>query len=229
VTAALYTVMASLPYLPYFERAAQLPISEIQLDRRFAMLEPSLRDLTRRINRFLSWHYHSSSVTNAHIAREYEAVIALCAPYEGVRLLIEATMRQRTIVAAMRLRRDGITPDAAGRDWGVGDTRAHIERHWDEEDFRLAQRHPWIAEVKRCMEEEEPLEMERLFLRLNWKRAERLAASEPFAYGELVAYLFRWGLIQKWLGYGPAGAANRFASLISEVVGEYKTTRPLFV
>jgi len=227
--AALYTVMASLPHLPYFERAAQLPLSEIQLDRRIGMLEPGMRDLTRRINRFLSWHYHSSTVTNSHIAREYEAVIGLCAPYEGVRHLIEATMRQRTIVAALRLRRDGIAPAEAGRDWGVGDVRRHIERHWHEEDFRLGRRHPWMAEVKRYMEEEQPLEMERLFLRLNWKRAERLAWPAPFEYGALIAYLFRWGLIQKWLGYGPTGAANRFTSLISEVVGEYKTARPLFV
>lgn len=224
----LYTVMASLPYLVDFERARQLPVSEIQLEKRIGMLEPEMRDLTLRLRQFLTWHYHSSSVTNAHIAAEYDAVIERCAPWPGVRRLIEETMRQRTVVVALRLRRDGLQPSDVGPFWGVGSSRRHIERHWQEPDFRLSRRYPWMLEVERCLNEEEPFEMERLFLRLLWRRASRLAEAEPFGYGALIAYLLQWGLTQKWLGYGKERAAHRFSTLISEVVGEYRHEHPLF-
>lgn len=223
-----YTIMASLPHLVDFEKARQLPISELQLQKRIDMLSPHLRDLTRQVQRFLAWYYRASGTPPETIVREYDAVMAGCAEYPNIKRLVEETMEQRTIVAALRIKHQGMQIGHNGNHWGVGACKRHIARHWSEPGFRLEHRFAWVKEAQRCLEEEEPLALVRLLMRLIWRRSERLAAEHSFAYEAFVAYLFQWVLVEKWLSYEEKRAANRFGSLIAEVVSAYRREQPLF-
>ena len=79
---------------------------------------------------------------------------------------------------------------------------------------------PW-AEARQFLVDSEPLALQRLLLRVTWGRMELLTRSSIFGFEVVLAYLFKWDILQRWLSYNREEAQTRFDTLVTEVIGEH--------
>jgi len=217
-----YTLMASLPALPYFERADRLPINLVRLKERMKMLEPEDQEITKKLVEFIAWQQQPLERTDAEVVELYNGIKKLTAHHPVIWKMVEAEMNQRTILAALRLRSRGMggapaAPPPRDRRWGVGSWLEHIIRNWNHPDFRMGMIFPWLPKARALLENGEALELERLIMRNNWRGADALFQENPFAFEATIAYLYKWGIIYRWLTYDRKAAGARFNKMILEV------------
>jgi hypothetical protein len=215
-----YTLIASLPYLPRFDRAERLPITRERLRERRRMLEPDDAELVERAVRFLAWHRQAVDRTDAEMVADYRRMAALMEEEPALMNMFEFRVDQRTIMAALRRRQRGLPAPTPGKPWGVGRWVRHIERNWDAPNFKLSAVHPWIPQAREYLEAGESLALERLLFSRAWDRWDRMAQGDTFGFEALVAYLFKWDILIRWLSYDRDGAKTRFEELLLEVTGE---------
>jgi hypothetical protein len=124
-------------------------------------------------------------------------------------------------MAALRHRHRGRGVPEDGEPWGVGPLVPHIERHWDDPDFKLVAVYPWIPQVRTYLEHGAALDLERFIMGLVWHQFDQQIPGSPFGIEAFVAYLFKWGILQQWLAYDKNDARKRFDELVAEVVDEW--------
>ncbi|MDQ7821313.1 MAG: DUF2764 family protein [Candidatus Eremiobacteraeota bacterium] len=212
-----YTLMASLPALPYFERASRLPINEVRLRKRLEMLEDDDRAVTRKLIEFLAWKQQPLERTDREVVTLYEQMERLTRHLPGAWSMIVKEISQRTIMAALRRRKKGQGPPGKWETWGVGPWVEHIELHWNNPDFMMGFTFPWIPKARSLLEGGEALELSRLLFKENWDTADGLSWDDPFSFEAVLAYISKWAIISVWLGYDNQAAEKRFNSLIMEV------------
>jgi hypothetical protein len=91
-------------------------------------------------------------------------------------------------------------------------------QNWDDPDFKLAYVFPWVPKARNYLEQGETVELDKHLMNVSWNRAERLAFLEPFGFDSLIAYLFKWDILQRWLSFDKQEAKKRFKSLVLEVM-----------
>ena len=215
-----YTLMSSLPALPRFERAERLPINEVRLVERLSMLDPDDRMVVERTASFLAWQRQPAERTDAEVVVFFRQMADWTSSYPVLRQMIEHRMNLRTVLAALRRRHRGLSAPAAGEAWGVGPWVPHIERHWEEADFGLAAIFPWIPQARQYLVAGETLPLERLLMGLIWDRVD-LLTPDMFAFDTVLAYLFKWDILRRWLACHRKAAQIRFETLVTEVIGEH--------
>lgn len=215
-----YTLVGSLPALPYFERARNLPISGPQFDTRLALLAPPHRAALRVAEQLLDWRQLPVSRSDAQIAELYESLMQKQSN-PTLRAAVESRMTLRTILAALRRRGRGAMQPPRGIVWGVGPLVAHIERHWSAPDFGLEPLFPWVPQARRLLEAGASLGLQHLLITLVWRDLERLGAWHYFDFDAVVVYRFKWDLLERWLGHSAERAATRFDQLVSEGLGAH--------
>lgn len=224
-----YTLLCSLPHLPHFKKAKQLPLTPVMLEKRLKMLAEEERELCGLILKSLPWHHVSKHDEEAEIAGGFEALMERTGAYPDLQRSFRHLMEQRIVVAWYRSRRFGIgRMQAMGELWGFGSLEPFISELEHAKKARLAHRFPWLDEVGRCLDEELPYELTVMLMELEWKEAQRLAFAHPFGFEEVAAYLIRWTVLQMWFGFDAQKAASRFITLTSEIVSEYRHNHPLF-
>jgi hypothetical protein len=57
-------------------------------------------------------------------------------------------------------------------------------------------------------------------MNLVWDTMDRIAEGCEFGLEALLAYLFKWDILEQWLSYDQEEAKTRFEELVSEVTGE---------
>jgi hypothetical protein len=216
-----YTLITSLPWLPRFDRAEHLPISQERLNERLRMLEPDDARVVRRGLAFWEWREHPTERTDAEMVERYHRLIEV-SEHPVLKQLIDYAVDQRTIVVALRRRQRDLPAPQAGEPWGVGRWVHAIERHWDDGDFRLGQIYPWIAQAKAYLEQGATFELERYLMEQLWTYIERAIPGNNFGFEFVLAYLFKWRLVQQWLSYNVEAASARFDGLLSEVMHEHQ-------
>lgn len=214
------TLVSSLPALPRFDQAERLPINRERLDTRLRMLEPDDRALVERTASFLAWQRQPVERTDGEVVAVFKGMSDIGGDYHALMSMVEARMYERTIMAALRRRHRGMGVPAAGELWGVGAWVPHIERNWDQPDFKLAGIFPWIPEARGYLEQGATLELERLLMTVVWNNVDRLPQKDPFDFDVVLAYLFKWDILNRWLSYERAAARTRFDELVTEVMGE---------
>jgi hypothetical protein len=215
-----YTLLASLPHLPRFDRATRLPITRERLDARLAWLRPEDARVVRQAERFLEWQRQRLERTDAQVVDEYAALVAQVRS-PALRRMIEFRFGLRVIMSALRRRRgDGGAP-APGERWAPVEWSAHIVRHWHEPDLRLAARCPWLPQARVLLEQGEPLALERLLMGLVWDHLGEVGRGHYFDLEALLVYLFRWEILDRWLRAQPATAAARIDRLVAQALGEH--------
>lgn len=137
-----------------------------------------------------------------------------------LRAIIDFTVSQRTIMAALRRRHRGLPVPIPGEPWGAGAWVRYIERNWSEANFNLAGVYPWIPECRQLLESEQPLALEKRLMGLSWDYVDRLADGQYFTFDVVLVYVCKWELINRWLSYDERVAATRFEQLLTEVIGE---------
>jgi hypothetical protein len=215
-----YTLISSLPALPRFERAERLPINEVRLVERLRMLDPDDRIVVERTASFLAWQRQPVERTDAEVVAFFRQMTDWTSSYPVLRQMIEYRMELRTVMAALRRRHRGLPAPAPAEAWGVGPWVSYIERHWEEADFRLAAIFPWIPQARQHLVAGETLALERLLMGLIWDRVD-LLSPDMFAFARLLAYLFKWDILRRWLACNRETAQTRFETLVMEVIGEH--------
>ena len=216
---AYYTLVASLPHLPHFERAERLPISEKRLRERLRMLEADDIEVVRRGVEFLAWRDHPTERTDAEMVSRYQHLMAISL-HPRLKEFIDFIIDQRTIMVALRRAHLGLPAPRPGEPWGVGRWVRHIEQHWDDETFKLRRIYPWIPEAKTYLATGDMLKLERLQMNLVWTHVERETQDNYFGIEAVLAYLFKWNLVREWLIHNTDAAKARFAELVAEALHE---------
>ncbi len=215
-----YTLVASLPRLPYFD-AERLPISEPRLMERLRMLTPQDSLVVERLVAFWELRRHPSGRTDAEMLERYDRMMEVTS-HPFLRELVYFSVDVRTIMVALRRRYRGMPAPTPGEPWGAGRWVAYIEKHWDDVDFALDGIHPWIPQARAYLEQGNSLSLERFLTEQLWRHVDRVFQSDDFGFGSVLAYLFQWSLLQQWLSYDAKGAKGRFEDLVSEVMDEHQ-------
>ncbi len=216
---ACYTLLASLPHLPHFTRARHLPITRERLDRRLGMLDADARAITERARTVLACHRPDPGITDAAMQARYRELIAE-APSRTLVAVAEFRMSMLTIMAALRRRRRGEGPPAAGEIWGAGPWVRRIEQNWSDNHLGLSAAQPWVARAYQLLESGDEASLERYLMDTLWHRLDRLAEEDPsvhpFGLDALLVYLFKWCILEHWLMHSAAQARDHFIDLVSE-------------
>jgi hypothetical protein len=217
-----YTLIGSLPHLPYFDKTSRLPINAERLQKRLGMLQPVDAEVVETVQTFLLWQYHSMDKTNSDIIRHYSETMALVTQ-PSVRNIIDYRMNIRTIVSALRRRYYNHPAPTKQERWGIGQWCRQIIDHWNDPDFGLGAIHPWISQAQQLIAQEETLEFERLLMGLIWDNLDRHEVDDPFGLDSLLVYLFKWDIIKRWQIYNREKAADRFDKLVDKALNNYVT------
>lgn len=216
-----YTLLASLPWLPRFDRAETLPISEKRLTERLGMLEPDDARVVNRGMAFWEWRRHPRERTDEEMWERYYRLNEVIM-HPVLKDVIDFAVDLRTIMVALRRRHRGLPAPNANERWGVGQWVSYIERNWDDADFRLGRIHPWISQAGAYLNQGATFALERFLMEQQWTHIERAVPGNNFGFESVLAYLFQWRLLQQWLSYDVEAAKQRFEGLVSEVMHEHQ-------
>lgn len=212
-----YELIASLPYLPYFERAEWLPITRLRLGQRLRLLKPGHAGQLARARSLVSWRSDRLlGRTDAEIRAEYGALMA--APLERpLREYVEFRMNQQTLLAALRRKQEGLELPQQRAPWGVGPWVRYVRTHWGEQDFRLAHLYPWLPQARDLLAAGDARGLERLLMAGAWRRLDRYAEQSMFGFQAVFSYFFKWDILQAWLACDAEKGKTRFRDLIDQV------------
>jgi hypothetical protein len=215
-----FTLLASLPHLPRFDRVTRLPITRERLDVRLAWLRPEDAHSVRQAEQFLEWQRQPVERSDAQVLAEYDGLIAQVRR-PALRRMIEFRFGLRVVMSALRRRRAGGSAPTPGERWAPAEWSAHIVRNWHEPDFRLAARCRWLPPARALLEQGDALELERLLMGLVWEHLGEVGRGHYFDLDALLVYLFRWDILDRWLRAQPAAAAARIDRLVAQALGEH--------
>ena len=212
-----YTLLASLPPLPRFDRIKRLPISKERLQQRLRMLDSNDARLLERAAAFLTWEKDAQSLTDREMVKRYEKMADLVSN-SALEALFDFPINQRTVMVALRRRHLGFGPPTDKEAWGVGRYVRHIERNWDAPHFKLAGVYPWLAEAKGYLEDEDVLNLDRLLKNMLWEHLDRSVPAFDFGFRAVMSYRMKWDMVDQWLTHDVQKAGDRFNALVKEMI-----------
>jgi len=214
-----YQLVASLPALPDFRQTRLLPLSRRRLEERLSLLHvEDLEELTRA-ERLISWHRQPVSRTTEEIVAMYDEVVAHNRTRE-LRNVVDFRMNMRTVMVALRLRRQGKAAPS-GR-WGTGPYTRIIESRWAEAEFGLGAVFPWISEAQAFLDQGDAMELEKLMMGQSWKKLSQISDAHPFGFEQVFAFAYKWDILHRWLSYDAEMARDRFEALLLEVTSDHQ-------
>ncbi len=214
-----YTLLASLPPLPRFDRVERLPISAERLAQRLRMLNSHDAQVLERAAAFLTWQEDAQRVTDSEMVGRFEKLAASMSN-ASLKTLFSFPLDQRTIMAALRRRHRGLKRPSGKEPWGVGQYVGHIERNWDAPHFRLAKLYPWLPQAKLYLEDDSVLDLDRLLKNVLWDYLDGLVPDWDFGFRTVMAYRMKWDMVDQWLTHDETKAAERFNELVKEIIHE---------
>ncbi|MCF8129646.1 MAG: DUF2764 domain-containing protein [Deltaproteobacteria bacterium] len=214
-----YTLLAGLPPLPRFDRAERLPISWERLQQRLRMLNSHDAQVLERATAFLTRQKDAQRVTDSELVGRFWKM-AETMSNSRLNGLFSFPVDQRTIMAALRRRHQGLNRPSGKESWGAGQYVGHIERNWDAPHFRLAKRYPWLPQAKLYLEDDSVLDLDRLLKNVLWDYLDGLVPDWDFGFRAVMAYRMKWEMVDQWLTHDVAKAGERFNELVKEIIHE---------
>lgn len=208
-------LVTSLPHLGKLFSRKEVPISEYRLKQRLAMLEPDHMRLLREVVEVTAWAGVAKYSRDIEVIRRAGEVIADLKDYPDLQHLVGARMETRTIIAALRRRREG--QDNAGdiESWGYGRWLARIRTHWTDPAFGLGAFMPWVGEANRLMTAGDHIAMERLSLTQVFRQLDHYSTMHEFDFEAVAIYVLRWIIVERWSRYDEAAARDRLQRLLA--------------
>lgn len=215
-----YTLVASFPRLVHFEQAEYVPITRQELESRLRMLTPQHHQQLDAAWSLLRWQKQPRERKTADLVEQYSETMQIVTD-PALRELIEFWMGQRTVVVALRMRRLGESP-SPDQPWGVEPWARRIAAHWDDSDLGVGMTYPWVTEAAERLEASDAIGVERLVMNVLWKKLTEIEGRTPFGFERVIAFVFKWEFVKRWLSYDAAAAKERFQELITEVIRDHE-------
>lgn len=209
-----YTLIASLPALPPHFDVDRPPISRPRLSQLFKQLSEEDADTVRQLADFFAWDRQVIQQSDDEISRRYDELMQGQQPL--VRRIVNHRINLRTIVAALRLRRDKLDPPS-----GVGEYVETIRRNWNDPTFGLGRRFPWIERFSEQMLAGETAAAERTLFEFSWRKWSRMAAEYTFSFEAIPLYVARWEIVDRWTSRDLDTGKQRFEQMMQETLGAY--------
>lgn len=185
-----------------------------------SMLVQEDAEAARVAMNFLWWERQPVDRTDKEVISFYKHIMTFV-HQPTLRNIIEFQMTLRTILAALRRRHRNFSIPSRGTPWGIAPWVGHIERNWNDENFKLPPLFPWVTEVRHLLETEETLELQKCIMHLSWNYLDQLTEGQYFTFDVFLTYLFKWDLLNRWVLYNKHNAISRFEKLTMETLGEY--------
>ncbi len=214
------TLVASLPYLPPFERAERSPITRLRLEQRLRNLDSDDAQQLAKAEALVSWRMSlAKPKTDAEMVMRYRAIMPEISQ-PALREFIDFRIDQQTIVAGLRQRNAGFDASFLEHISGASRWARFMSSHWDDPDFKLASVYPWIPEARSFLEANDPQALDSLLMGIIWRWLSRIAETNEFGFEAVFAFVFKWDILQAWLARDASKAKSRFQELIKEVKNE---------
>lgn len=211
-------LLTSLPISERLFLAKQPPISRIKLERRLKVLREDDAQMLRRIEAILHWGDLPMETTDADIVADAKATLQHIES-ETLQAIVRQRLEMRTVIAALRRRKQGGGPPAPGTVWGFGRFTGHIARNWTEPGFRLGPGFPWVSEAARLLDENDALAFERLVLENAHRNLHRYDNRHHFDFEAVVIYVLKWNIFDRWARAKSETALKRFETLVDAGLG----------
>jgi hypothetical protein len=214
-------LIASLPHLPYFNRAERLPINPQRLRWRCSALDPvDAGELNLALD-LLSWRRQPPTRDSAEVERLYRRVAH---ETENAALLefVDYCMGERSVLAALRRKQRSSRPPPDDEPCGIGRWDVLLRRRWDREDFGLAASFPWLGVARQLLAHGDALALDELLMSAAWARLSRIEERRPFSFETVFAYVFKWDILDRWLSRDYERATAVFVKLVQEAIGEQR-------
>lgn len=212
-----YELVCSLPYLPHFEQAPHLPITQLRLRQRLTRLKPAHAEQLQRTMPLVRWRPEGVLAKSDAAATAEYLKLAGTALERPLREYVAFRMEQQTMLAALRRKQDGAGLAKDDRTWGVGSRVPHIRRHWDAPDFALGFVYPWLPRARELLSAGDARGLERLLMNGAWQWLTRCAERAMFGFEAVISFVFRWDMLQAWLARDAERARARFLEAIDQV------------
>lgn len=211
-----YTLVASLPTLPSHFDVERTPVSRPRLRQLLNQLTEQDAETIHQLSSFFRWDRQLVSSSDDDIKARYDELMRNNQPV--IREIINHRINVRTIVAALRRRRDQLDPPTA-----VGELVETIRRNWGDPTFALGRRYPWIEPFFDRMTQGEVVAAERILFEFSWRAWSRMAALYSFSFEAIPLYVARWEIIDRWTSRDLRVGRERFEHLTQEALGAYGT------
>lgn len=212
-----YTLIPALPALPIkLEQLKELPISVLQLERRLGMLPEADRALLQRAVRlFQRERTGDEAFSDRDEVMHWEQELAAI-PYKPLRAVLAENLEWRSLIAAQRYRLAGQLEGDSFQ--GYGKRIWIIRRDWQQPDFGLGRRYPWLIESLAQLKQGQGVELEQQILTRLWRKLRLLEQSHPFSLIAVAAYRLRWSLAEYRLRWQAEAAQQHFSQLVDRAL-----------
>lgn len=215
MTMNYYTLIASLPTLPTHFDVVRPPISRPRLNQRLAQLNEHDGKVLQQLSDFLAWDRQTFERSDTDVIKDYERLQSEIR-HPVVLRIIDDRINMRTIVGALRRRRDDEEPPQ-----GVGRLVRPIRDRWLVPQFGLLNQFPWIESFEQLMLAGEAVSAESVLYEHSWKICCRMASEFHFSFEAVLLYLARWSIVDRWTSRDAEAGLARFDQLLEETLGDY--------
>ncbi|MCD0460228.1 DUF2764 family protein [Roseiconus lacunae] len=215
-----YDLIASLPRLPHFESAERVPITPLRLNQRLTRLHPAHAEQIHRARSQVTLRPSGIAERSEDALIQEHDHLLQTGTENALQDFLVFRMTQRIVVAALRRFRAGLEPWRDLRLWQASGLLFQIRKNWDVPFFKLQHLYPWVTQVSTLLRDGDAIGLERLLSNLNWHWLSRCSERSMFGFPAVMAFVFKWDMIQAWLACSDQGAKVRFTNLIDEVTHE---------
>jgi len=213
-------LVSSLPHLGKLFSRKDVPISGFRLKQRLSMLEPAHASLLREMVEVTAWAGVAGYDRDIDVILRANKVLADLAAYPDLQHLVGARMETRTLIAALRRRRDGQESAGDIENWGFGRWCAQVKANWSDPAFGLGHFMPWVGEAHQLMRAGDHIAMERLVLTQVFRQMGHYGNLHEFDFEAVAIYVLRWVIVERWSRYNEADARARLATLVASALGD---------
>ena len=125
-----YTIVASLPFLPYFATAERLPLTRLRLEQRLRMLEAEETRQVYLAENLAGWRLFAEKPGHVGTSVVFMTKALQAIQHPVLREFVTYRLDIQTVIAALRLRQAGRNPQQVSEAWGVGRWVKRIEVDW---------------------------------------------------------------------------------------------------
>lgn len=219
-------LICSLPHLGLLFSRADVPISAFRLKQRLAVLAPDHARLLRDMIAVTDWAGVARCNEDSEVLARANKVVADLADYPDLQHLAGTRMETRTIIAALRRRRDGQETPGDIRGWGFGRWCTQISNNWSDPGFGLSHFMPWVPEAHQLMAAGDHIAMERLALTEVFRQLDHYGHTHQFDFEAVGIYVLRWVIVERWSRYNVEDARRRLGILVDAALNPSNPAPP---